>query len=48
VKLDAAATTASPPAERRLGGQTRDVAGAAEQAADVAAVVGLFIGAGPA
>jgi len=32
-------------AQRRLGGQTGDVAGAAEQAAEVAALVGLLIGA---
>ena len=34
-------------AQRRLGGQTGDVAGAAEQAAEIAALVGLLIGAGP-
>jgi len=34
-------------AGRRLGGQTGDVAGAAEQAAEIAALVGLLIGAGP-
>jgi adenosylcobinamide-GDP ribazoletransferase len=34
-------------AQRRLGGQTGDVAGAAEQAAEIAALVGLLIAAGP-
>ena len=35
-------------AQRRLGGQTGDVAGAAQQAAEIAALAGLLIGAGPA
>ena len=34
-------------AQRRLGGQTGDVAGAAEQAAEIAVLAGLLIGAGP-
>jgi len=33
-------------AKRRLGGQTGDVAGAAQQVAEVAALIGLLIGAG--
>jgi adenosylcobinamide-GDP ribazoletransferase len=43
----AAAGGVAALAERRLGGQTGDVAGAAEQAAEIAALVGLLIGAGP-
>ncbi len=34
-------------AQRRLGGQTGDVAGAAQQAAEIAALAGLLIGASP-
>jgi len=47
VKLSAAAGGIAAPAERRLGGQTGDIGGAAGQAAEVAALVGLLIGAGP-
>jgi adenosylcobinamide-GDP ribazoletransferase len=43
----AAAGGVSLLAQRRLGGQTGDVAGAAEQAAEIAALIGLLIGAGP-
>ena len=42
----AAASGIAALALRRLGGQTGDIAGAAEQAAEVAALVGLLIGAG--
>jgi adenosylcobinamide-GDP ribazoletransferase len=34
-------------AKRRLGGQTGDVAGAAQQAAEIAALIGLLIGGSP-
>jgi adenosylcobinamide-GDP ribazoletransferase len=43
----AAAAGVAGLARARLGGQTGDVAGAAEQAAEVAALVGLLIGAAP-
>jgi adenosylcobinamide-GDP ribazoletransferase len=43
----AAAGGISILARRRLGGQTGDVAGAAEQVAEIAALIGLLIGAGP-
>jgi adenosylcobinamide-GDP ribazoletransferase len=42
----AAAGGVAALAKRRLGGQTGDVAGAAQQAAEIAALVGLLIGAG--
>ena len=43
----AAAAGIAVLAQRRLGGQTGDVAGAAQQAAEIAALAGLLIGAGP-
>jgi adenosylcobinamide-GDP ribazoletransferase len=43
----AAAAGIAALAQRRLGGQTGDVAGAAEQAAEIAALAGLLIGASP-
>jgi len=42
----AAAGGVAALAKRRLGGQTGDVAGAAQQAAEIAALIGLLIGAG--
>ena len=42
----AAAGGVAALAKRRLGGQTGDVAGAAQQVAEVAALIGLLIGAG--